>query len=319
MRGGLLVVLLVCACWSPSQVMAESTENRTEKSAGRTSRKVLEFATTDDSDFRKMGKPRGGDWLAVHHEPGQTFRQYVRSKPVRPDKRRSVLVFQPMGSFSADHKKLLAKATEFAGVFFRLKVRVEPEIPLPTDLKGTSRINRFTGKRQFLTGHLLKLLRRKLPPDAVACLGVTMEDLYPQESWNYVFGQASLRERVGVYSFIRYTPEFWNKGKTKESEVQLLRRSCKILTHESGHMFGLLHCISYECGMNGSNNLAESDRRPLMFCPVCLRKLQWNLSFDVVTRYEAMRKFFDTNGLKTEAKWIGGRLRKMGEVTGSHE
>jgi archaemetzincin len=33
-----------------------------------------------------------------------------------------------------------------------------------------------------------------------------MEDLYPEPSWNFVFGQASLNERVGVYSFARYGP-----------------------------------------------------------------------------------------------------------------
>ena len=35
---------------------------------------------------RKLGKPRPGDWLAVQHEPGQTFAQYRASNPVLPQK-----------------------------------------------------------------------------------------------------------------------------------------------------------------------------------------------------------------------------------------
>mgnify|MGYP000107882883 CR=1 FL=1 len=40
---------------------------------------------------------------------------------------------------------------------------------------------------------------------------VTMTDLYPSEDWNFVFGQASLRNRVGAYSFARYDPAFYGK------------------------------------------------------------------------------------------------------------
>ena len=41
--------------------------------------------------FVKMGKPKTGDWLASHEEPGQTFEEYVRSNPTRPGGKRSVL------------------------------------------------------------------------------------------------------------------------------------------------------------------------------------------------------------------------------------
>ena len=39
-------------------------------------------------------------------------------------------------------------------------------------------------------------------------ISVTMFDIYPEDSWNYVFGLASLINRTGVFSFIRYDPEF---------------------------------------------------------------------------------------------------------------
>jgi len=43
----------------------------------------------------------------------------------------------------------------------------------------------------------------------------------------------------------------------------------------------MLHGVFFNCLMNGSNHLAESDRRPLHLCPVDLRKLQWTLGFDI--------------------------------------
>ena len=40
-------------------------------------------------------------------------------------------------------------------------------------------------------------------------------------------------------------------------------------THETGHMFSMLHCTAYECCMCGSNHREESDRRPVYLCPEC--------------------------------------------------
>jgi archaemetzincin len=138
-----------------------------------------------------------------------------------------------------------------------------------------------------------------------------MEDLYPEPSWNFVFGQASLHDRVGVYSFARYDPAFYGEARTSGYELLLLRRSCKVLAHETGHMFGLTHCTFFNCLMNGSNHLAESDRRPLHLCPVCLRKLQWSIGFDVFARYTALEASDRAAGFTDEADWLKGQVQKI--------
>lgn len=56
-------------------------------------------------------------------------------------------------------------------------------------------------------------------------------------------------------------------------------------------MFGIRHCVYYECVMNGSNHLQESDSRPLELCVVCLRKLQTNIKFDILERYKRLYQF----------------------------
>ncbi len=82
-----------------------------------------------------------------------------------------------------------------------------------------------------------------------------------------------------------------------------------MLAHETSHMFGLAHCTFFNCLMNGSNHLAESDRRPLHLCPVCLRKLQWSVGFDVRERYRALERVARAEGFADEADWLSKEIR----------
>jgi archaemetzincin len=154
----------------------------------------------------------------------------------------------------------------------------------------------------------MALLTKQLPDDAYAMLGITMIDLYPDPKWNFVFGQASLRERVGVYSFARYDPRFYDEERASDWEALMLRRSLKVLAHETGHMFGIQHCTVYSCLMNGSNHLEEADAQPLHLCPVDLRKLHWSVGFDVVDRYKRLRDFYKDVGFEDEVRWLDQRI-----------
>ncbi|MEE8553110.1 MAG: archaemetzincin, partial [Desulfobacterales bacterium] len=175
--------------------------------------------------------------------------------------------------------------------------------------KLTSRRNPYTRNRQILTHDVLILLKKRQPFDAFCVLVITMEDLYPDPSWNFVFGQASPQDGVGVFSFARYDPVFYGEKRRKKFKGILLRRSCKVLAHETGHMFSLAHCIYFQCQMNGSNHLQESDARPFSLCPVCLRKLQFGIGFDVVDRYQKLLDFYKRAGFENEAGWVSKRLK----------
>jgi archaemetzincin len=271
---------------------------------------VLQRALALDDSFQPVPVPSPSDWLAVHREPGQTFDDFRRSQPNRPDTRRRIIYLQPVGDFRAQQSPSLEMLRQYAADFFQMEVKALA--PISISASGvTSRTNSMTGRRQVLTGGVLHWLQGRLPGDAFCLLGITMEDLYPEPSWNFVFGQASLNERVGVYSFARYDPAFYGEPRGKDYPALLLRRSMKVLTHETGHMFGLTHCVYFNCVMNGSNHLQESDRRPLHLCPVCLRKLQFSVGFDVVKRYEALAQFDRQAGLEDEAAWVDRRLEKI--------
>jgi archaemetzincin len=266
----------------------------------------------DSPEFESIPKPEPHDWLAVHDELGQTFDEFKASRPNRPTSVRRVIYLQPLGEFVPDTSPAIKKLLEFAVAFFAMEVKALPPLSLDTS-KFTTRHNPYAGNLQILTTDVLDFLKARLPPDAFCVIAITMEDLYPEPSWNFVFGQASLRERVGLYSFARYDPTFYpaTPGRPSNYETLLLRRSCKVLAHETNHMFGLAHCTFYNCLMNGSNHLAESDRRPLHLCPICLRKLQWSIAFDVLKRYRTLEKVCHTDGFADEAGWFSRRVKTL--------
>ena len=161
------------------------------------------FAVTDD--FTTIRRPGPRDWLATHPEKPQTFDDFLRSKRNTPTSRVGTIYLQPFGTFAKDTSPPLAELHDYASAFLGLTVKVLPGEPLVDD-KTMTRRTREDGNVQFLTDDILTRLQDKLPADAFCVLGITMEDLYPEDSWNYVFGQATYAERVGVFSFKRYTP-----------------------------------------------------------------------------------------------------------------
>jgi len=168
----------------------------------------------------------------------------------------------------------------------------------------------------------------------VCQVAVTMVDIYPIKddiAWNFVFGQAIPMDCVGVFSFSRYADGFplpWKDdfdikaGDYDKREIEstplddearklLFKRSCKVLAHEIGHIFGIKHCIYYQCLMNGSNHLTESDGKPIYYCPIDLRKLQCALKFNVLERQKKLQDLWTEFGWSEEADWGEKRLANL--------
>lgn len=270
---------------------------------------VSQRLLAEDVDFSPIRRPGISDWLAFNNERGQTFSAYCRSGFLRPGKERGTIYLLPMGEFSDDSSPSLEDLRVYAEAFFQLPVRVLPPLPIAAG-DFEPRLHEQTVRRQLRSRAILTYLKARVPDDAYCLLGVTMDDLYPGPGWNYVFGQASLTERVGVYSFARYDPAFAGQKRPEDYRRTALQRSCKVLAHETGHMFGLHHCIYFDCLMNGSNNLAETDYQPQHLCPICLRKLQFNVRFDLVGRYEELAAFYRRQQWDDDAGWTERQLAK---------
>jgi archaemetzincin len=274
----------------------------------------LEFAVTDTTGFFPLGEPRSGEWLSVHPEPGQSFAAYVLSEPAGRTAVRKEIVLQPIGTFDERQRTLLTQMARFTALWYDTPTVIAADLRLP---QPPNRIRSAGGRKwgQYLTGPFLTdVLPEVLPDTAIAVVGITTADLYPEPDWNFVFGQASYHERVSIYSLARLGPEFFGEERTPETGRLELRRALQVITHELGHTFGLPHCTVWHCSMNGSNSLGESDRAPLDLCPECLRKLQWNLKFDVLARYDHLAEFLEQVGLADDAAWYRGRARHIREV-----
>lgn len=253
-------------------------------------------------------KPGPNDWLARHREAGQTFRQYLESDPVVLAEPRRTIYVQPLGAFGKAQNRIVTLSAEFIGLFYRTKVAVNPGLPLSAVPASARRRHPEWGMEQVLAPHVLdEILKPRLPRDAAASIAFTTADLWPGPGWNFVFGQASLRERVGVWSLYRNG----DPAESADAFRLCLLRTLKTAVHEIGHMFSMQHCTAYECGMCGSNHREESDRRPLWFCPECQAKVCWAAGADPATRYRQLAEFCRTNGLDAEAAFYAGSARLL--------
>ncbi|XP_041938550.1 archaemetzincin-2 isoform X1 [Alosa sapidissima] len=286
-------------------------------------KKVLEDCLRPDGVlFRAITVRSDSDWIPAHPEESYDFQSFF-SNPYRstPCKGHHTIYIQTIGSFgeAALHTNLYVEwLRQYCEAFYYgLVVKTLP--PVTVQSTGcTFRVNSCSNNLQLYAGDLLRFLKKRKPKDAFCIVGITMIDLYPKESWNFVFGQASLTEGMGVFSFARYDDNFYQRNyagqlkkgsKPKPGDYSvfnnyyippitstLLLRSCKVVSHEVGHMFGLQHCQWLQCVMQGSNHLEESDRGPLSLCPICLRELQSSIGSKIADRYKALLQWVHDDG-----------------------
>jgi archaemetzincin len=247
---------------------------------------------------KPLGKPQPGDWLLSHHEPGQTFAQYVQELPITATGERKVIYVQPLGEFTATQNKVVALTAQFMHRYFALQVKMRSPLPLSVVPESARRKVEPDADEQILTTFVLEsILEAQLPSDAAAMIAFTAADLWPGEGWNFVYGQAS--DRVGVWSLNRNgDPDL------SEADFRLcLSRTMKTAVHETGHMFSMRHCTKYECCMCGGNNREETDRRPIEVCPECLAKLCWATDCDPEKRFRQLADFCNQQGLVADHRF----------------
>ena len=287
---------------------------------GRGARWLLQrtYATVppaDEADYTRLDLDHPTGWLSIFAEPVQTLEAYQRGNPTRPTATRGAIIIQPLGPLSAEQKRMLPALREYAQTFFQLPARIAPVLQLDSfkiQTRGSGAADHRGGRQYSARSVIDRILAPRLPPDAVAYFGVTGADLYANQM-SFVFGQGDFKRRVGVYSLGRYFPEFWSRKRGADDDKLALRRACQVLNHEIGHMLSLPHCVFYRCSMNGSNSLAESDAAPVEYCPLCHRKLLWNIGFDATRRYESLQAFFQRHGV-AEARWYDSRMANWKKV-----
>lgn len=178
----ILVFILFCSC-------TKSKEN-------------TYFESIETNDVA-LSKPVEGDWLFSHKEKGQSFEQYAVSKHIVPDKISNIIYIRPIGNFTDLQKKQIQLLNEYLGIFYQLKTKTL-ETASNDMVPASARRIGYQGNEQFLAGYLLdSVLKKEKPKNRIALMGLTEVDLYPKPEWNFVFGLASYRDKVGVSSVYR--------------------------------------------------------------------------------------------------------------------
>jgi len=271
---------------------------------------VAKALSTKDGAFMPKRPPGRDDWLAdtgAKDRAGQSFRQFCAAKKRAPTREKDTIYLQPIGVCGEDDEESAGPRAPDPGVLAACVeawfggIRVETLPPIHSVAVLKQRIGE-EGQVQLHCGDIHNHLKKVKPRDAFCVVGYTMVDLYPRDSWNFCFGQARSDTGTGIFSFARYTH--------CKSAEHFLRRCCSVLVHEIGHLFGLAHCVWYECNMNGSNHDEESDRRPMHLCPVELHKLYHALGgkLDLHLRDQRLAEFFEGVGLIDDANWYKARV-----------
>jgi archaemetzincin len=285
-----LAPLVGCSAWAPGPPSNVSNAKRSVAVPSE----LREAMNAVEPFFSKMGEAGPMDWLASHREPGQTFEEYIKADPTLPTIDRKTIYVLPLGTLRPDDRKIVAQVAEFLSAFYGLPVNTLDAAAIPKDLSVRAfRMHDYPPRRQIKTGYILdELMKPRLPKDAAAMIALTNEDLYPDGTMNYVFGQASLADRVGVWSLLRLRDR---------DRLLFLKRALKIAVHETGHMFSMRHCTKFECVMSGSNHLGETDRHPLDACPECMAKIAWLSKVPPEARYRRLEAVSRKFGLVGEA------------------
>ncbi len=243
-----------------------------------------------------IAEAKSGEWLKRNKERGQTFVQYWDKngiiQPVRTTEKRKKIYLQLYGNFDKTQLRLMDSVERFLSIFYDLPIeRLEQKKLDSTKLDTLNwRVHKRNGF-QVKTGFILDSLEKNLPNDGVLLVSFTTNDLYPNKKWSFVFGQARLYDRVGVWSMARFgKPELMSKD--IDAFNLALQRTCKTAVHEIGHIFSVQHCVFYRCVMQGANSLTELDGHPSYFCPVCDAKIISNLKLPLSKRYENLAAFW---------------------------
>lgn len=235
--------------------------------------------------------PGPDDWLANYSEPGQSLMEYRRAVNAGAFKNQT-LYLVPLGPLDAKQTRVVERMAELLRAWFQLPVKLLP--PMAPDFLTASEKRKSRGTEQWLAPAIIAALEKSRPADSAGLMAVTATDLYPDPDSNFVFGQASYETRVGVMSLFR-------NGDLDKEPALYLRRAFATGAHELFHMQSVLHCVAFECPMNGCNHQQESDTRPLELCPSCLAKLAHGTAMSPQQRAAAVKAVFSDAGMPLES------------------
>jgi archaemetzincin len=153
----------------------------------------------------------------------------------------------------------------------------ELEFSLPVHVEENhSDLNEYyePTRRQYDGNKLLKLVDSSSSPAFAKGIGLFRVDLFIP-ILTYVFGQAYFNGFAGIASLYRLKNEQY--GMKKDNDL-MLTRFRKVIIHELGHTFGLIHCYVPNCVMRSSTYVEDIDQKKHNLCPLCKAQIEKNMN-----------------------------------------
>jgi len=129
------------------------------------------------------------------------------------------------------------------------------------------------GRRQYNANQLLELVDNMPFRSAIKKVGLFRVDLFIP-ILTYIFGQAHYKGNTGIASLYRLKNEQYG---LKSDEDLLYERFRKVIIHELGHTFGLVHCHIPNCVMRSSTYVEDIDQKRHFLCTNCQEELKETL------------------------------------------
>jgi len=236
----------------------------------------------------------------------QPFLQYVASDPPRQTRARHTLYILPVGRTTELFCQHLRAIRVFLETYLTLPVELLPAVELgnpPSRLRPDSKEEITQYESRFLLKNVVMPCR---PDDAFSVLGLTLENLYAEndKEWPGVGGTWQSNPPAAIYSLW----PFPKSVRPSDADYpQYLARSLRIAAMEAVHTFDIDPCRRYRCILSQS---ALDAHECIHLCPEDLKKLRWNVGFDLVDRYEALWRLYARLGMKDEAAWVVKRIQE---------
>jgi len=166
--------------------------------------------------------------------------------------------------FSNGHfeKDILEKIAEGVAAEYQLPVSIE---------ESRIDISEFYDpmRRQYDANAILKEINSIPAPGFLKKIGLFRVDLFIP-ILTYIFGQAALNGEAGIASLYRLRNEQYGM---KKDESLLYERFRKVVIHELGHTFGLIHCHVPTCVMRSSTYVEDIDQKSHSLCTSCRKEI----------------------------------------------
>lgn len=124
-------------------------------------------------------------------------------------------------------------------------------------------------RRQYDGNKLLIEIDSRSSSEVLKTVGLFRVDLFIP-ILTYIFGQAVFKGNTGIASLYRLRNEQYGM---KKDEALLYNRFKKVVIHELGHTFGLIHCHNPSCVMRSSTYVEDIDQKSQNLCFKCRTEL----------------------------------------------